>query len=253
MPRRTKCLLVVAAVLGLLGAGWFGLSTTGHQATPRATRASLSDESVVVDSKAWLTFEPAEVDARASLVLYPGGRVDPYAYAPLAREIALQGYRVVIVPMPLGLAALAPNQAGDVIAAFPDETNWAIAGHALGGTMAARYASRHPDKVQGLVLWASYPASGDDLSSRDLSAVSVYGTRDGLVSPKDVEDSRDRMPARTLWIGVSGGNHAGFGDYGPQQRDNSATITIEQQQDQIVSATTIVLQMISQTDDDCLP
>ena len=52
---------------------------------------------------------------RAGLILYPGGLVDPQAYAPAARDIASAGFLVVIPPMPLDLAVFAPGKAGEVI------------------------------------------------------------------------------------------------------------------------------------------
>jgi len=41
--------------------------------------------------------------------------VDPRAYAPAARALAEEGYLVVIVPMPLNLAVLAPGRAAEVM------------------------------------------------------------------------------------------------------------------------------------------
>jgi len=37
---------------------------------------------------------------------------------------------------------------------------------AVAQTMAARYVYRHAGAVQGLALWAAYPATTDDLSSQ---------------------------------------------------------------------------------------
>ncbi len=60
--------------------------------------------------------------------------------------------------MPLGLAVLDWDKALEVIEAHPEIRTWVIGGHSLGGAMAARFASRHPDTISGLVLWAAYPA-----------------------------------------------------------------------------------------------
>ena len=82
---------------------------------PEAIATLQSDSNVTVSTNdPWLVFTPTSKNLKTGLVIYPGGRVDPRAYAPLAREIALAGYQAVIVPMPLNLAVLAPNRAVEV-------------------------------------------------------------------------------------------------------------------------------------------
>jgi pimeloyl-ACP methyl ester carboxylesterase len=123
------------------------------------------------------------------------------------------------------------------MAAYPEIDDWAVGGHSLGGAMAARFAYQNPAAVQGLVLWAAYPASTDDLSSQDVRVTSIYGTRDGLATGDKIAASRPLLPPDTTWVAIEGGNHAQFGWYGPQSGDNPATISREDQQAQIVAAT----------------
>ena len=245
MERRgwIRRLLAAAAVL-LLAAG-LGLvvwASFPHQATPAAEAALVSDQEVrVEENQPWLTFYPVGESPAAGLVFYPGGRVVPEAYAPLARRIAAQGYLVVIPEMPLHLAVFRPGAAEDVLAAYPTVDVWAVGGHSLGGAMAARFAGANPGRVAGLVLWAAYPPESSDLSGSGLEAVSIYGTRDGLASPGEVLASRDRMPLETAFVAVEGGNHAGFGAYGPQRGDNPADISREEQAAQVTAATVELL------------
>lgn len=208
---------------------------------PEALAALQSDGQVEVDTQPWLIFAPVGQDPTTGLVLYPGGRVDARAYAPAARAIAQAGYLVVIVPMPLDLAFFAPDRALDVIAAFPSVEHWAVGGHSLGGAMTARLAYQSPEAVQGLVLWAAYPAAGDDLSQHDLAVTSIYGTRDGVATGEEIAASRPLLPADTQWVAIEGGNHAQFGWYGPQAGDNEATISREEQQQEVTAATLQVL------------
>jgi pimeloyl-ACP methyl ester carboxylesterase len=199
---------------------------------------------VVVETDPWLIFRPVEREPTIGLILYPGGRVDPRAYAPTARAIAEEGYLAVIVPMSLNLAFFAPGRAAEVMAAYPEIERWVVGGHSLGGAMAANFASQNPKSVQGLVLWAAYPAGGDDLSRRDLAAVSIYGTRDGLATVDEIDASRPLMPLDTHWLAIEGGNHAQFGWYGPQSGDNPATISRVDQQALIVDGTVELLRIL---------
>ena len=204
---------------------------------PEALVALESDAQVQVETEPWLIFRPTGDQPAAGLVLYPGARVDPRSYAPAAHALAEEGYLVVIVPMPLNLAVFAPDRAAEVMAAFPEIGRWAVGGHSLGGAMAARFAYQNPDAVQGLVLWAAYPASTDDLSGYSTAVTSIYATEDGLTTEDKIAASRPLLPLDTSWVAIDGGNHAQFGWYGPQAGDGTATISREEQQKQIVAAT----------------
>ena len=225
----------------LLVAGFVIWASTGPAPMPEALAALDSDDQVMVEADPWLTFEPVGESSRTGLILYPGGRVDPRAYAPTARAIAEGGYLAVIVPMPLDLAVFGAGRAADVMAAYPEIEDWAVGGHSLGGSMSGRFALEHPEVVDGLVLWASYPASSDDLSGHDLAVASIYGTLDGVATQDQIDASRPLLPGDTAWVAIEGGNHAQFGWYGPQSGDNPATISREEQQRQIVEATVDLL------------
>lgn len=185
----------------------------------------------------WLVFTPNGSEPETGLILYPGGRVDPRAYAPHARAIAEAGFMVVVVPMPLNFAFLGINRAAEVIKTFQNIDAWMIGGHSLGGAMAVEFANDNPSRVDGLILWASYPAETTDLSDSDLAVLSIYASNDGLATPEDIEWSRTRLPQDTIWVEIEGGNHAGFGWYGPQNGDGDLEISKSEQQRQIVSAT----------------
>ncbi len=230
-------LLILLAVLLLVVAGFTIWAYTPPKPMPEAIAALQSDAQVQVETSPWLTFTPAGTQPTTGFIFYPGGRVDPRSYAPAARALAGQGYLVTIAPMPFNLAVFKPAAAEAVIAAHPEVTNWAIGGHSLGGAMAANYVYTHPDVVQGMALWAAYPAGNNSLVDRQIPVVSISGTLDGLATPAKIEASRPLLPASTRWVPIEGGNHAQFGWYGPQSGDNEATISREEQQQQVVAAT----------------
>ena len=237
-------LLALLGVLLVVVIGFVVWASTPLGPAPEAVAALTSDEVVQVEQDDWLVFRPTAADPSAGFIFYPGGRVDARSYAPLAREIAANGYLAVIAPMPLNLAVFSPNAASDIIAAFPDISRWAIGGHSLGGAMAAKYAFDHPDGVQGLALWAAYPADNNDLSDRTLATTSIYGTADGVAPPATIEASRSLLPATTVWAPIVGGNHAQFGAYGPQPGDGTASISAAEQQAQTVAATLKLLESL---------
>lgn len=239
-------LIALVALITIIGLGFVAYATIATADPDPAALAALEPtEDVSVEQGEWLVFDPAGSEPSTGLILYPGGFVDPQAYAPLARDIAAQGYKVVITPMPLNLAVFSPNAAQEVIDAFPEIQSWAVGGHSLGGAMASQFAGRSPAEVDGLVLWAAYPAGSNDLSAAPIAVTSIYATNDGLTTLDDIDASRALLPASTVFVPIEGGNHAQFGSYGPQRGDGEASIEAETQQAQVVEATVRLLEQIS--------
>lgn len=244
MRRHWKLLVAVIVVaVVLVGAGGYRWLTALADPMPETAAALASDDRVTVETDPWLTFVPVEA-SNTGLVLYPGARVPPEAYAPPARAIAEAGYTTVIPSMPFGLAVLDAAKADEVIAAHPEVERWVISGHSLGGAMAAQHASDRGD-LDGLALWAAYPPGGTDLSTADLLATSIYATADGLTSLEEIETSRAQLPPDTAFVEIAGGNHAGFGWYGEQDGDGTATISREEQQAQVVTAMLELMEEVS--------
>lgn len=245
MRKSLRYIFLAVVILLVIAAGGFILwGLNPAEPMPEARAALESDARVTVTSDSWLTFTPVGNQPDTGLVIYPGGHVDYRAYAPLAHELASQGILTVIVPMPLNLAVINPNAAAKVIAAHPEIRYWAVGGHSLGGAMAASYVYSHPGTVEGLVLWAAYPASNNDLSSSNVRVISIYGTLDGLATEGKIAASAPLLPPDTLWFQIEGGNHAQFGWYGEQSGDNPAAISRQDQQKQIVQATVAFLESL---------
>ena len=189
----------------------------------------------------WLEFAPNDDDPHVGLVLYPGARVSPEAYAPLAADIAERGYFVAVVPMRLNLAILSPNAAQAVIDAHPEIMIWTIGGHSLGGSMAAQFASENTETVSALALLASYPPASVDLSDSRMPVTSIFGTMDGVLDGENLMESADLLPPETDFVSIEGGNHAQFGSYGAQPGDSPAAIAADDQRWQTATAVTRML------------
>lgn len=170
----------------------------------------------------------------------PGARVDPRAYLGLLMPISEAGHLVVVVKQPLDVGFTAAGAPGEVIADHPEIDRWAVGGHSLGGVVAAGYAAEHAGEVDGLLLWASYPQR-PMADRRELDVTSVSGTRDGLATPADIQDSRALLPPDARFVAVTGGVHAYFGDYGEQPGDGVAGVDRASAQTEIVRASTDLL------------
>ena len=101
----------------------------------------------------------------------------------------------------------------------------------MGGAVASIYASGHGDSLSGIIFLAAYPAKPLPDS---LTEISVYGSEDGVLNFDKLEESKKYAPAESYCYVIQGGNHAGFGNYGPQHGDSDAAITKEEQQKQTV-------------------
>ena len=221
-------LLLAAAVLGfVVWALWI------PEPMPEAFAALRTNENILIETDPWLVFQINGAEVETGLIVYPGARVDARSYAPMARSISEKGYLVVVPKMPLNLAVFSPNKAAEIQKAYPNIKTWIIAGHSLGGTMAARFASKNPQSIRGLVLLASYPLTASNLQNTDLPVISIYGSNDGLATLDDVRASKENLPGSTKWVEIVGGNHAQFAWYGDQSGDRKAEISRAEQQNRV--------------------
>jgi pimeloyl-ACP methyl ester carboxylesterase len=211
-----------------------------------ALPAMQPDTQLDVKTGRWIVFRPKAKEPAVGLIIYPGARVDARSYSPSARAIAARGYMVIIVPMPLNMAAFGINRATEVIEAFPGIERWAICGHSVGGAMAASFVSKNPSAVEGLVLLSSYPAAGSDLSARSLKVTSIYETLDGSPVNKKIDTHRPFLPPHTCWVPIEGGSHAQFAWYGLQKKENIPTITHETVHEKTVAATLDLLDKLNE-------
>lgn len=226
---------------------------------PEALDALVSDDSVTVreveveqweeGSNFYYAFEPNSADPTIGFIIYPGAYVDPRSYAPPAHEIAAEGYLTVIVKMKNDLAiGKSAKRADKIISDYGRIKKWTIGGHSMGGAGACYYAKNFTDKVDGVVLWAAYPSEDWRIDDKDLKAISIYGTKDGVCTLDEIEESKEHLPPDTQFVPIEGGNHTQFGWYDTspdpvQPGDNEADITREEQQEQIIQATVDFLEI----------
>jgi hypothetical protein len=241
--RRTIGLSLLAVLAVLVGAAAWWLQP--QPLLPEAEASLASTPQVAfsrVDGR--LEWAPSSGDYDTGLVVYPGGKVRPEAYGPLAQEIASAGFLVIVVPVPLNLAILGIDAAGPAIDAHPEITAWAVGGHSLGGSMAAQYAADHRETVHGLALWASWAAAA--LADSGIAALSVYGTLDGGAERMSGGDARAALPPDAEFLPIEGGNHEQMAWYTGQPNDPPASITRRDQQRVVAEATVTLLRALAE-------
>lgn len=222
--KRVWRLALIALVVAAVG---FGIYVSDDYRATDAALACLDGDGgprvKLVDG----TFCIETQGARDGLAFYPGGKVQAEAYLPLLMRVAEAGIDCYLVNMPFKLAVFGVNRIEGVMAGHPHE-RWFLAGHSLGGAMAAQWAADHPGRLNGLVLLAAYSAKK---LPEDLPVLLLYGSEDGILNRKNLEKNMDLLPPDTVVEQLPGGNHAGFGSYGEQKGDGKATIAPEDQWD----------------------
>lgn len=221
--KKLRITLVLALILCV--AGWIYVADD-YPANDEAIAAMNPVSGVsVIHGKNTVAFIPSETDT--GFIFYPGGKVEHTAYAPLMRALAEEGILCVLAEMPLNLAVLDMDAAGDIPEQYPEIENWYIGGHSLGGSMAASHAAKNPSLYDGIVLLASYSAT--DLGISDMPVISVYGSEDGVLNIRKYEEYKDNLPSDFEEHIIEGGNHAGFGSYGSQDGDGIPMVSSEDQ------------------------
>ena len=145
----------------------------------------------------------------------------------LARALASDGYLTVIPEFSIDLAVTDPDRADTLIARYGEGKKVVVAGHSLGGAMAAQYAAdreRAGSGLAGLILMAAYPADSADLSGADLPVLSLLGENDQVVNRDALDAAWSRLPADTERVVIEGGVHSFFGRYGPQAGDGLPSV-----------------------------
>ncbi len=165
------------------------------------------------------------------LIFYPGGLVSPDAYVPLLAPLAEKGVKVLITKPFLNLAVF-DAEAALALAKKEPQLKWFLAGHSLGGAMAVKAAKKEPALFAGLALLGAFADKNDVITDANFPVLSISASLDGLSTPTKIEAAKGYLPASTQYRVIEGGNHAQFGNYGPQQGDGKASIDAASQQQQ---------------------
>ena len=194
------------------------------------------------------------------LVLLPGALVDHTAYAPLAAHLSDQGIVVAVLSLEPLRFATKHHGAGpeNVLPIFYrlvshhsdtfQVNDWAIGGHSAGGSSAFNII-RDLNLHKLVLLASSNPAEKHGslqtlTGTKELQVLCVDATNDTFLQAAQSKSScttfrNTCLPSNTQYITIEGGNHAGFGHYGPQtfpMVDGKRSIPLSEQQRQTVES-----------------
>lgn len=175
-------------------------------------------------------------DAKTLFIFYPGGLVRPQAYEWLGVTLAPLGVRTLIPVFTADLAVTSPDRATKLLDVAGKYDRVFIGGHSLGGAMAARFALKNPETIDGLILMGAFSAKSDDLSRLNFPTLTLAAEFDGLATLDEVKSSLQRLPKDANLGIIEGAVHSFFGRYGPQRGDGLPTVTRHQAEEAITIA-----------------
>ena len=218
-------LLIISAIVAVILFGFsyfrFSIYHPSESASRIATTATVRNKQVT---------EFKAKSSKLTVVFYPGALVEPDAYSIWAKKVAQAGYTVKIAHFPMNMAIFEPTIATKLVTR---SEKYVIGGHSLGGAMAARYVHKHhPANLKGVFFLAAYADEKGRLDKLSLPALSITASNDGVIKQDKLRTGKKYLPEATTFEVIKGGNHAGFGSYGPQKGDHKPTISNQTQQEE---------------------
>lgn len=220
MKRKTIGIIFIILILAVIIYGIYYVNDYYHAEESVNEYLDGNDNVNIINTSNGLLVDGPGNDT--AIIFYPGAKVEYTSYLPLLSKIAENGVDCYDVEMPFNIAFLGINSADELIKTG-NYSHYYIAGHSLGGVVAATYVN-HTENCEGIILLASYPTE-----EINVPVLSIYGSEDGELNVEKYNESKPLMKNITEII-IKGGNHAQFGNYGNQSGDGVAEISKQSQQ-----------------------
>jgi hypothetical protein len=221
---------------------------------------TIVSDSVTVSSKKVLIYRPstAPVSSKYPVFIFqPGANgffssaITVHSYDLYMKHLATYGYVVMVIDetsagMPNGTTFKAVHDwfltnvasTSHWLYTYADSSKVVIGGHSNGGVNASGCLVDRPNKIKGIVYFASYPSNNilvtQDVSGYKGKVLDLSGASDATSTPADCRTGYDAFTSAdcAFWVSITGMDHGGFGDYvnssqpvGPIGRVN-ATATV---------------------------
>ena len=213
-------LLILMIVLAFLY-----LFTGNYNADKEAYEFLVSDENVTVSKIDDGYFFDGK-GSNIAIIFYPGAKVEYIAYSKMMYDLASDGYDCFMLEMPFNIAFFGKDKAKSILDTYDYESIF-VAGHSLGGVVANGFAVDNIDRISGIINLASYPA---EQIPKQVPYLLIYGSEDMVMYKEKYEESKKYMPEGFKEIVIDGGNHAGFAQYGIQDKDGEPQIGSDEQE-----------------------
>lgn len=204
-------LSLLSLVVLILVVGTLLIDALTYKASERALQAM--QDQPLYEYNMHTTYAHFDVkNEQGAILFYPGGLVESAAYSALCAQLATRlQYDVYLVDFFWNLGVFGINNAQNILDHHQAD-HWVMMGHSLGGVMGYEYAHTH-DEIEAMVFLASYP----NQKMRGLPVLALQGSNDTVL--KLEAQSLQNFSPMSQFEMIQGGNHAGFGDYGPQSGD----------------------------------
>ena len=220
---------ICGAFINFILVGFIYLGIYYHADSSVKEYLKSSSDVTVVKKKGYYFFDGK--GSNEAIIFYPGAKVEYTSYAPLMYKLTESGIDTFLMDMPLNIAFFGINKADTILKNYSYESFY-ISGHSLGGSVASIYASKNKDKIDGVILLASYSTKSLD----DLKCLTIYGSNDTVLNKKKYEENKKNLPTNFKEVVIEGANHANFGNYGFQKGDKKSTISKDIQQKLTIDA-----------------
>ncbi|WP_125980352.1 alpha/beta hydrolase [Loigolactobacillus iwatensis] len=239
---KNTLIILLALILLLVGGGYLYTKSQLHHPQKIALAAA---KQATKETNSYLYFKAHHPkENKPTVIFYQGALVDAASYSSLALKLATNGYNVYLLKSPLDLVILAPNQAKLIVQKRPKQT-YVVGGHSLGGVVASRFAAKATtSNLRGVFFLASYPDKKGSLAHKKITSLSITASHDQVLNWKNYRVAKQYLPQAAVFGQIKGGNHAGFGNYGKQKHDGTATISNATQQTKIAQLLTAWLKTI---------
>lgn len=248
MYKAKKVLKMIRKVWITFGVLFFAYLIFSFQAHGVDRTLLESDEQILVlNLTDRIEFIPQIGLKSSALIFYPGGMVDPKAYVPIARKIAEEGHKVVILKLPFRNAITQAQKKElfsrtiNIVSDGNEDLTWILSGHSKGGALAAEFVWNNDGVFKELVLIATTHPKNYSLSDRNIHVTKIYASNDGIASESKILENLNNLPKDTSLVRIEGGNHSQFGYYGYQIGDNKAIISRHEQCQKLVESLMQVL------------